>query len=160
MKVTLRTIQPPMNDYFEGVQKAVNPRQLLRKMVANPDFEKFKSIQRRADRGDVRFHFTFPEESGDKIRLSIADRKNPTSTDVGVVLDNMFRSKKNREQLPTMSTKEFFGFFKDVFKGVFSPKAVSHYPVKKVEFNPSEPYAEKISTALREFSNDRLFGVK
>ena len=62
MKVTLRTIQPPMNDYFEGVQKTVNPRQLLRKMVANPDFEKFKSIQRRADRGDVRFHFTFPEE--------------------------------------------------------------------------------------------------
>ncbi len=160
MKFTLRTIQSPINDYFEGAMPKTNPKQLLRKMVANPDFEKFKSLQRRADKGDVRFHFTFPEESCDTIRLSIADRKNPTSTDVGIVLDNMFRAKKDREQLPTMSTKEFFGFFKSVFKGVFFPNAVSKYPVKKVEFNPSEPYAEKISTALREFANDRLFGVK
>ena len=160
MKVTLRTIQAPLNDYFEGAMPKTTPRQLLRKMVANPDFQKFKSIQKRADQGDVRFHFTFPEESADKISLSIADRKNPTSTDVAVILDNMFKRKKNREQLPTMTTKEFFGFFKDVAKGVFFPHTVSKYPVKKVEFNPSEPYAEKISTALREFANDRLFGSR
>ena len=76
------------------------------------------------------------------------------------MLDNMFKNKSNREKLPTMSTKEFFGFFKDILKGTFFPNTVSHYPVKKVEFNPSEPYADKISTAMREFANDRLFGIK
>ena len=55
MKVTLRTIQAPLNDYFEGAMPKTTPRQLLRKMVANPDFQKFKSIQKRADQGDVRF---------------------------------------------------------------------------------------------------------
>ena len=103
MKVTLRTIQAPFNDYFEGAMPKTNPKQLLKKMVANPDFEQFKSLQRRADKGDVRFHFTFPEDAGDTIRLSIADRKNPTSTDVGIMLDNMFKSKNNREKKITFS---------------------------------------------------------
>ncbi len=160
MKTTLRTIYAPLNDYVKGAMPKTNPKQLMRKMVANPDFEKFKSIQRKADRGDVRFHFTFSEEAPDTISLSIADRKNPTAVDVGIMLDNMFKNKSNREKLPTMSTKEFFGFFKDVLKGTFFPNTVSHYPVKKVEFNPSEPYADKISTAMREFANDRLFGIK
>ena len=161
MKIpSYRTFARPLTDLNDHVDTALRmkehfrPKQLLRKMVDNPDFETFKALNKKAAGGQVRMHFMFPEEAPDKIILSMADRKNPTPMDIYNFFANMFRSKKNVQPLPTMNNKEFVQFFKDAFKFAVKPGAV-----KTIEFDPSKPYADKVNNTLRELANERLFGV-
>lgn len=154
--------RPFMDDYMESaaqMKEHFRPKQLLRKLVDNPEYDSFKALNRRAAKGDVRFHFIFPQNSPDKIVLSMADRKNPSLTDVYNFMANKFRSPKNVKPLPTMTNKEFVQFFKDAFKFAIKPGAVNKAPVKTVEFDPSKPFMEEMNTALRELANERLFGV-
>src|SRR5574344_2555138 len=160
MKVSLRTIQKPFVDMIKGTpeytQEYYRPTHLLRKMVANEDeFYRFKAYQKKADLSDVRFNIMFPEETPDQISLTVAERTNPTSRDLATVISNMFTTKGNREKLPTMTTKECLDFFKNAFLGAFRPNRTPNYPTRNVTFNPSEPYADKINNALREFANER-----
>lgn len=160
-----RTFSRPitdLNDYKDEalrLKEHFRPKQLLRKMVSNPEYESFKSLNRRAAGGQVRMHFIFPEEVPDKIILSMADRKNPTPMDVYNYFANMFRSKSKVKPLPTMNNKEFVQFFKNAFKFAVKPGAVNKAPVKTVEFDPSKPFMEEMRNALRELANERLFGV-
>ena len=166
MKIpSYRTFSRPITDLNDHIDEAVRlkehfrPKQLLRKMVDNPDYETFKAINKKAAGGQVRMHFMFPEEAPDKIIISMADRKNPTPMDVYNYFANMFRSKDSVKPLPTMNNKEFVQFFKNAFKFAVKPGAVNKAPVKTIEIDPSKPYAQKVNTTLRELANERLFGV-
>ena len=166
MKIpSYRTFARPLTDLNDHVDEAAwikehfRPKQLLRKLVDNPEYESFKSLNRRAAGGQVRMHFMFPEETPDKIVLSMADRKNPTPMDVFNFFANKFRTKGKVKPLPTMNNQEFVQFFKDAFKFAVKPGVVNKAPVKTVEFDPSKPFMEEVRNALRELANERLFGV-
>ena len=166
MKVPLlRTFTRPFMDLndskiaAERLKEHYRPKQLLRQMVANPDFEGFKALNQRAAGGDVRFHFVFPEDIPDKIILDMADRTNPTLDDMVTAFKNIFRTKNKKQSLPTMSGKELGNFIKDSFKGVFFPEKCKNFPIKSITFDPKRPYIEEMKTALREFANERLFGM-
>lgn len=151
-----------INDYFEAAARQKEyrrPSKLLRQMVGNPDYQKFKTLNQSAAQGDVRFHFGFPQSNPDRIILTIGDRKNPTSADVKTYLKNLFRLPYEKEPLPTMNNKEFVNFFKNVVKGAVSPSKTTFYPVKTVEIDPKAPYYENVKNTLREFLNERLFGA-
>lgn len=166
MKIpSYRTFVKPLtdrNDYLDDalrLKEHFRPKQLLRKMVDNPEYKSFKTLNRRAASGEVRMHFVFPAESPDKIVLSMSDRKNPTPMDVYNYFANKFRAKGKVKPLPTMNNQEFVQFFKDAFKFAVKPGAVNKAPVKTVEFDPSKPFMEEVRNALRELANERLFGV-
>lgn len=160
----LRTIQKPKINVAEDAEDYINrcrkARYLLKMMASNQDeFDNFKAIQRRANVAGVRFNMQFPSNSDKEILLTVADRKNPTASELFTAVLNLFKSKKHKEKLQTMTDKECFKFLKNVFKNLFKSDS-NDYPIKKVIFNPESSYAEKINNALREFVNERYFGDK
>lgn len=162
-RTTLRVVKTPINEYFPQYRPEAQRRitDMFLRLKANPDYPKYETLQRVADRGDVRVVMHFPEEMPDHIIMQLADRKSPTRDEFfETIIPNLFRSKKNQKDLRTMTAEEGKQFLINSVKNVFKIKVQRKDPIKTLVFKPEEPFADKFQKAIREIGNERLFGIK
>ena len=159
---SLRTVQTHITEYMPECRRIVQSHitKMFLQFKANPDYAKYLALQKIADKAGIRVIIDFPENLPNKMVMHISDRKNPTISELfGTIIPNLFRTKKNQQNLKTMTAKEGKEFLVESIKGLFKKNPPNNY-VKIIKFSPDEPYANRFHQAIREIANERLWNKR
>ncbi len=149
---SLVTVQSPRISLttLEPIVSEAKASKMIRSMIDNPDYQKFKNLKNRANAADIRMNIKIAEpKSGsgyDRIEIQMADASIPTSREAAEIVSRVFTGK--------------FSHFKANIRDAFETLSAafssnSKGGVKTVDFNPKDSFAAKVEKALDDLIVDR-----